>query len=546
MNATEQTPDQVLPSEVRLTPPPTMPQARSYLFKQKSTQATYSPQQVVQINIPRLQRSYLSKGSYLRFRVAFTGNLGACKSLAFAADTPAATYYFNNLKVCPDTMGAYSFIDKVEVYDYLGSTLLESTAGHGQLMGLLMDTSYSGDQCDAYFNSCAGIGKRVVALDQKMTRYGEQGAFGPAGVVTSAANPVASYPYALGTTNVLMGPLSGEPFDALTLPNATTGVSAEQTMYMEYSIPLLSFLGSLSDRYAPLHNGYTINITLNSIANAIGTTVVAPEGSVAFQSAPVFNSLSAITISNVHMACDVLELGPVAESMLLSSLKGKPLILPTKALRNYTSFISKQTSAFRLDLNLNVSSLCAVYWIMRPYTNLNNLAKRSLSARIRNFLKSWYFQYGSSVLPQTAGIEAFGDQSMSAHARYGATECYMELMKSIGGTGSLITHGNYNMDQENNLASLSPDPLAVKFSGVDYVQVNEFDVPRFACGLNLELVDRPDEIVSGLNTNGMLTSINATFENSRLAEQVDVAVDAWCKYDAFINITPGLATTVSF
>lgn len=540
MNTNEQTPDQVLPREVRLTPPPTMPQARSYLFKQKSTQSVYNMQQMIQINIPRLQRSYLSKGSYLRFQVAFTGNLGSAKSLAFGAKT----YHFNNLKVCPDTMGAYSFIDKIEVYDYLGSTLLESTAGHGQLMGLLMDTTYSGDQCETHFNACAGIGKRVIVNDSKLQSYGQPGAYGTAGVTTTPSSAVALYPYSRGDIHVLAGPLSGQPFAPVSAPDATSGVASEQTMIVEYSVPLLSFLGTLSDRYAPLHNGYTINITLNTLANAIGTTVVAANATTAWVQDPSYNELTAIRVSDVHMACDVLELGPVAESMLLSSLKGKPLILPTKAMRNYTSFINSGTSAFRLDLNLNVSSLCAVYWIMRPYANINNTQKRSLSARIRNYLKSWYFQYGSSILPQTSGIDAYGGSPMGANAVNGGSECYMELMKAVGGSGSLITEQNYKLDLDYAANTLSPDALMVQSASVDYVTSNEFDVPRFACGLNLELIDRPDEMITGLNTNGMLTSINATF--GELDKQTNVAVDAWCKYDAFINITPGLATTVSF
>jgi hypothetical protein len=86
---------------------------------------------------------------------------------------------------------------------------------------------------------------------------------------------------------------------------------------------------------------------------------------------------------------------------------------------------------------------------------------------------------------------------------------------------------------------------------------------KFACGLDLELVSgRTNEIICGMNTNGMNTSIFATFNataaanapvsDSALADDTTgiwveaSTVDAWCEYDAFVNISPGIATTVSF
>ena len=41
----------VLPKELRLDAPPTMPQARSYLFRQQSTLQSYGPGSTIQINI---------------------------------------------------------------------------------------------------------------------------------------------------------------------------------------------------------------------------------------------------------------------------------------------------------------------------------------------------------------------------------------------------------------------------------------------------------------------------------------------------------------
>jgi hypothetical protein len=77
---------------------------------------------------------------------------------------------------------------------------------------------------------------------------------------------------------------------------------------------------------------------------------------------------------------------------------------------------------------------------------------------------------------------------------------------------------------------------------------------KFALGLDLELVSgRSNEIICGMNTNGMNTAIFGTFNAQAVPGTVgngvkveEVRLDAYCEYDVFVNISPGIATTVSF
>ena len=72
---------------------------------------------------------------------------------------------------------------------------------------------------------------------------------------------------------------------------------------------------------------------------------------------------------------------------------------------------------------------------------------------------------------------------------------------------------------------------------------------KFACGLNLELCSgKEGEIICGLNTNGMNTSIRGFFHPNYTdyMDPAGVRVDAFAEYDAFVNISPGIASTVSF
>ena len=475
---------QVLPKELRLSAPPTMPQARSYLFKQQSTQSSYdTSNSVVQINIPRLQRSYLTKDSYLTFRL----------------NAPAVT---STTGVVFDTPGAFGVIDKIEIYDYLGSTLLESTSGHGQLMALMMDMDTNLSEVSNHFSVIAGTqGIEVAAADATApgTAYAQAEARSAADLANEIKGKVNT-PYSL----------HGYKF-------ATTNLAGTENF--EFAIPLFSFLGLLSNKFVPLHNGFTIMITLNPTRMYTGST-------------PNPNADWNFTVSNVYMNCQVLELGPTAESMLLSSSQGQPLVIPAKAYRNYRTQIASGVSNFRLDLNLNVASLTNVLWIMRRTTNLTTDAwkKRTLSYRNRNNLMSWYFQYGSSILPQTSGIKCNGNTNNRA-----TDEAYIELMKSRHSLNSdtfttQIPKNVYGSDGcDANQALLTP--------------TNTNGIGKFAAGIDLELVPgRSQNLICGMNTNGMNTSIFATFSSAL----EDVTCDAWCEYDAFINISPGIATTVSF
>lgn len=512
---------QVLPRELRLTAPPTMPQARSYLFKQQSSNFSYDPaiSSTVQINIPRLQRSYLTKDSYLRFRLSFTK--------AFkGTEAGAGTISF-------DTPGALGLIDKIEVYDYLGSTLLESTSGHGQLTALLMDLNLNPIETGMHYNVSGGMRSGAVLLDVD-------------GIPATAAG--------VDTPWIVSHPRSGAVISNNTVVNDGSKIPFSQFTtadYFEYAIPLFSFLGNNSSKFVPLHNGFTIMISLNQFATAFGAC--SGDGA-ALPAGTADGSLDAsmsYKIDNVYYACQVLELGPAAESMLMSSSEGKPLVIPSKAFRNFVSSVPAASSTFRLDLNLNVASLTNILWMMRPdQDNANAGGKatigkqnmKTLSTRIRNFLQSWYFQYGSSILPQTQGIQCL-PPSNSGVKNGGHDEAYLELLKARHALNSesfdtLIDSKSFQRD----IATEATDACRVLTTGA-----NGLSSGKFAAGLDLELIPgRSQSLVCGMNTNGMNTSIYGTFDPTQYTKVGSARVDAWCEYDSFINISPGIATTVSF
>jgi hypothetical protein len=511
---------QVLPKELRLSAPPTMPQARSYLFKQQSTMTLYDPGQTIQINIPRLQRSYLTKDSYLKFRLAVRF------SDIFSYLDGETTKYGIAAQPCLDIGGAQTIFDKIEVFDYLGSTLLESTAGFGQLASCLTDLGYGLEDGSFHGTITEGHAAFPIIKDDLIK------------------TPV---------TATFMKPGAQTHGYAFTCqaPSATT-YEVENVNFVDFAIPLFSFLGVLSPKYAPLHNGFTINLTLNNLSNMLGYSLVegwadvseaANVAAAALVEAEKGNVVA--EVSDVYLCCQVLELGPQAESMLLSSTMGQPLVVHTKAFRNFVGTVVQGTTNQRLDLNLNVASMTNILWFVRQGIVLNDIRMRSLSGRIRNNINKWYFQYGSSVLPQTSGIQAWTlrNEGDTAHRFYNglASEAYIELMKSRHKWTDTTKHCGLNLyDYNRNHYTDS-----VNIVGARLNPSNKQEKTAFAAGLDLELVSgRSNDLICGLNTNGMNTSI--FIETMPEGMSTNGRLDAYCEYDAFINISPGIATTVSF
>lgn len=521
---------EIMPKELRYGLIPTMPQSRSYLFKQRSEYVEYdvSQGQTIEINIPRLQRTYLTKDSYLKFDMVFD----ISKTNVGTADAGERDY------LAFDRCGVWGLFDRIEVYDYMGSTLLERISGVSDLMTLLMDTHATTDEMSNYFNILAGTNYGYIDVNTST-------ASNELARIQRVKNPNIGY--------------------IIHNKNTNTAV-AGNSVVVQFSVPLFSFLGLLSSKFVPLHNGFTIKLVLNDPNYFLlsGTTDSVNTGN--------RYKVESVTVGNAEFAAQVLELGPVAEGLIMDSLGGQPVALHTKTFRLFKDVIngaynSSPQSSFRLDLDLNVISLTNLLWLMKPLGYVtqggttqtpipsNNLGFQQIGQRVRNYLQRWNFQYGSSYLPNVNGISAITTtyptrKYATIGSRVGnVLETYVELLKSRHGWNTAshptqIAYLEYFADKYNTLTQ--------NFSDAGNINSLE-DCPKFACGLDLELVSgKSSEVICGMNTNGLNTCINGWFNpenasaNNSDKGTVDSLILAWAEYDAFVNIAPGVATTVSF
>lgn len=515
---------EVLVSELKLTTPPVIPQARSYLTKQQSEYTEYDVYSGnrIRVNIPRLAKSYLTKESYIRFKL----NVEIISA--------------NSTYLMFDRCGAFGLLDRIEVYDYLGGTLLERTSNIPAMTVLLND-----------------LNKGVDNFSGKM--QAQQGYDGAAAALSSADYDKFE----------IHSPMTG-----LVL---TQGVSASgKSICYEFCLPVPSFLGFFSEKYVPLHNGFSVDFFLNNPNLAFFSRATQQDSTTGKYAYTITNAW----ITNFEYCCQVMELGDMAESMVNSQ---QPLVVHTSMYRYFQDFIQGETSAqssFKVDLNLNVVSLRNVRFAMRPSV-YQSLIYPSYGHRIRNFLTNFNLQYGSSYLPELAGVATRGTtippQRTSTYTREKGddfwkalhyTQAYEELAKTTDedapllmslnefridtsvATGNTTANTGFN-DYAGPLANftetLIPMPDVVDVAGV---------CGKFAGGIDTRLSKK--SVLSGIDTNGLQITLNGTFDSAKIFANPGTIVnttgfpiqsailDIWAEHDAFVQIIPGMSTTVTF
>lgn len=498
---------ETLPQELQFGVPPTVPQARSYVFSIPATDDNYTPGGKIQIDIPRLQRSYLTKDSALTFDATVAWIPGTGPSVTCCLDSP----------------GAASLFDSLEVYDYMGSTLLERVEGYALLAGIIDDVT------SPKSGALLGDGKR------NPTKY-------PA---------TESYAYDANQAWEDGPPQSGASFYNNHAGSATT------TQTKQFVVRLNSFLGNFSEKFVPLHNGFTIMLTLNPAYVALGIADTSSTSACLVDTTANYESL---VIKNVAYRALILELSAEAEVLLQSTTGSGPMVVHSKAWRHYykpqTSEWTQKTT-WNVPLNLNVASLTTILFCMRDASYINKFNFRSLSNRIRNFLQSFIFHYGSSVLPNSNGVSTRYTKSCDE----GGYEGFLELRRALRAKDwevGCITRPSWNRDI--TVKGANSERLNVLFANEP--DGNVFPptvIGAFAGGLSTELTPQTTPgAISGLNTNGMSTWLELIFDPTVLSTGFDAialaadqkthafVLDAFLEYDAFISVVPGIATSVAF
>jgi hypothetical protein len=418
-----------------------------------------------------------------------------------------------------DTNGPYGFISSLEVYDYLGNTLIEKIPRHDLLTAIWTDLENSTES------------------NQTIMR--------PPMVNSANQLTIVKAPFSYlvkGDPNL--------PFQQA--PSSTTGSWTEETTFaslitlptISFAINLYSFLGKLSDKFVPLHNGFTVKFFLNQKQNVIAFNTQQPGNIIRYtdyNNGPVVYatytttmkpSIQKYSFSNVYLRGDIVTVPAELDSRI-------DKVVFAKGYRVQAGI--PQNRAQRI--NTDVKSLTSVMVVQQPDPGPNNLSSLRQSAFIRNFCPSAKLLYNKAVVSAVQGFD----------------EAYRNFMNVFGTTwNKYVTRDNWDIDTPLNdgawmqMRLLDKPDLAFLFNVTNQQYQDPFItdftlpfgyMPRYLLTFDTRLPGYTPMAVCGIDTRKELLEVQLETTTS-----TNKSAKVWMisEFDTFIEVKPSESTAVSF
>lgn len=556
------------------TEPSTMPNVRKYSrsFNADRTKV-YREGDQIKIQIPPIQNTYLTKNSKLYFDLnisykeltldnanaiytlirnnSTTANAYSMARGFFGVDSTGSAQFQKLNKPFPtlDVNGAYGLICKIQVHDYLGTTLLEEIPNHDIITASLINM--------------------VVKQDNVQETPPDQILSG------RLRNPSCVLPFQSLTS--LQSWLSN-PFSVTTTitPSAgIVGVNTLTTPTCTFSIDLFSFLGMLSSKFVPLHNGFTLSLfvnqknipikfstgfgnidALNPLSVPVNKFVDAGSGvpsvSGAADAVVLDPSLEDMVLSNVYFKCDLLEL----PSELDTKVEKNVHTVGYKFQQNFIPQGGNDLSIFvRNRILPSLKSVRKILIAQRPIqlTSNEKLTKQSLGFRLKNYIEKFTLEYNKSV------IDKF-DTPLEAYASLKTQ--FQDIDKYVGYDDFTVDEQYSTMGQQvyqfNNLTEstylsylLKIQTNAANYTNYwwNYDNANKV-IPhypplqgKFLVVFNCSIPGSVPEMIAGIDTSKNVLEYTMSSSSTDCA---NVYVDVVVEHDAVVHVDPGKSTSVSF
>lgn len=568
---------------------------------------TYYPQDTITINIPPMNRSYLSKDSriYFETHLDWTGatqtnynaictqiyNMGYLDYVDVNDDVPAYTPFQLGLQNVKDffqltgwrptgqfaganelkqslptltTAGPYGFFSEIQVYDYLGNTLLETLKGH--------------DLWAAFMSDFQGFDSNLEALRP------------PISIENASSNlyesrfPCINYLDTSNDAKYFEEKRVSPPPCTINLPathdeakedwNWCTSINTNVDDNRTWSIDLLGFLGKGSLKFVPLHNGFTIKLVLNSkhipivMANGLGQERIWIENTGAtgvpypIQSAYwlINGEIQNLTVSDIYLRSEILEITPELDNQIDKTVFCKmrdyiqtPCINTENKLPFYKKSLSKLIVFERFTPQTNVVFIPLIG--DRYPTDSHD----KLAYRVNNDVKNVKLRYNSSTLVEYNNPQEILS-SLFAYVGNGFYKCFAD--SSFYTTISEILENRGTLGYQTMF--YSTEQMANRFlrSGTDFPynsnnittqnlvpKLGNSHMGKFAIVFDLELPGFTERNVCGIDTTKSYVTLEIGRDIKNPGFNVYapfVSTDIFAEFDAFIHVNPGKETSVSF
>ena len=268
------------------------------------------------------------------------------------------------------------------------------------------------------------------------------------------------------------------------------------------SMPLLSpLIGASCPKYLPLGamgqgGNYRVTLTLDNLNN-IGIT--ADGGDVQ------------ITISEVELVCNIVEVDSVGQQMIEASSGGIYAISST-GYRNYTANAGGSgENQVSLLIPAKASSMKSMFVVQRPSGHLNKATEFGIGCRDRADLTEFHITCGGVRVPAGKPVQATGGNA------------FQELMKCFGGVSNLNQRCDFGKTRYELTSSTARADDAIATKGA------------FVAGVELESYTN-EGVESGLNTLGANMFWEGTYDTITEA----IAFSFFSMYDVLITCENGI------
>ena len=580
--------------------PTTLPQARKFTREFKADGArVFTEQERIVIEIPPMPRTYLTKDA----RIYFTFDMSFAIAEGFAAsdDTANPTDSILNVFAKPlpmlDVCGPYGFFDQIEIYDYLGNTLIEKTERHDLLAAMLSDFGFDPevDRLRPYISEQQTWQYDISAIppgdwDYDGTVSGNPSFSNPSSEWMSASFGYPSVLTRVNGINLMDSNLASlsEPDSFLPPYNkdyelyiSTPGKYNEtiSTPTWNFSIKLLNFLGDNSDKFVPLHNGF--RIVLHTNKKDVPVKFSLPNGGLDFnvvsgRDRPEDNDPGSVTnispapfkidvlkynIQNVFLRADVLEIGHEldnqVEKVVHARMKNYIMLgkceTPTIIPGNYLSTTNIKMS-MRHPPDVSPSQRDPVVFVQQAYSELGFRSSTNVSSckllyndaaiiEYKNHLEIMNAlgpDFDSTISPLAFTTTKPGDTNPGSNGTSGYMYPYFALpfKQSVARVKKLLPDHPFQWINPTSDASVPSLPIV----NMAFFRCNT-NSGKFLINFDLTLNGYSDKQIVGIDTTKAKLKIDLKrFVNDKTAYVTDV----FTEYDAIVTIDPGKTTSVSF
>lgn len=494
----------------------------------------------------------------------FVAGIQHVKDFFDAPGSISMGYFFgsNELKKCLPTLGTcgpYGFFSDVEVYDYLGNTLLETIKAHDLWGSVMSDFKSFDDSLESVRPLITTPSRMGIPYE---TRY-------PAINYLDTSNNQWAFEEEMGnppSVQIQIPPNNGAVpgWDWVVIPK----FNCEPR---DWTIDILTFLGKGSEKFAPLHNGFTVKFTVNRpnipivLANGLGQDSVYLDVGLPLvnQFFPLDATIDSFSVDNMYIRADCLEITPELDSQVdkvVHCTMQDYIQLTSRSTEFEVPFQKrslKQLIAFeRLVETLGSKNIpdFASYGMFRRYPDDSH---EKLGFRVNNYVESSIVKYNGAKVVEyrnsnevlKAWIEYLGADFYNCYRDINFNATIGILQNLNDGTRGLQALFYPRSEMESRF--LRSGPTGLPFWSNDILtqqivaNIGLTGMGKFALVYDLQLPGYSTKNICGIDTSRATLTMHLQ-RNKTQFEPTYTNTDLFGFYDAFVHVDPGKSTSTSF